>query len=119
MLQALTRRNLPYLLAGRTTAAVGIKAVAVRSIATMPFDFKLKVAESELNRRHWSDVMGKVDEIKHLMKEAKTNRSIKCPNEALQLHALHEIEDSLSKPHEEAFSNMMKLKMAIKADLYN
>ena len=119
MLQALSRRNLSVLLAGRTTAAAGIKAAAVRSVSTLPLDFKLKAAESELNRRRWSDVKDKVDEIKHLMNEAKTNRGIKCPNEALQLRALHEIEDSLSKRHQEAYSNMMKLKMEIKADLYN
>ena len=121
MLQALTQRNLSYLLAGRNTAAAaaGLKAIGIRSVSVLPLDYKLKAAESELNRRRWSDVKEKVDEIKHLMNEAKTNRSIKCPNEALQLRALQEIEESLAKRHHEAYTNMMKLKMEIKADLYN
>jgi uncharacterized protein YoaH (UPF0181 family) len=92
-----------------------------------PADDHVKAFERFMHSLHWSDVKDEVEEIHQLMQEGTTNHAVALPDASLKRlvdDSLREIEsmmknDPTAVDHAKIFDRVRKLKLDVKAELYN
>ena len=85
---------------------------------------QVQTLEKLFDNLHWHDARDKVEEIRLLMDEHKTNNTIKTPPLHFenmvteQLHEIQEMAEKVGSNHEDIFHRVFDVKADVKHELY-
>ena len=112
MLSRFSRRSLPMIV------RVGKRVVSTQTYA------QVQALERVFENLHWKDAKDKVEEIREIMDEYKTNHSVATPDakfEQMVTEKLHEIEEmagQVGSEHKQVFHEVFGLEDEVKSELY-
>ena len=110
-------------LAGALPAAK--KAAFVGSFSTQQVQAKVENIECVLKQKKWADIMDEVKEIRALLNEFKTNKTVHVPDAGYEEQVASDIQGAVfgdnarSPMHDDVFAFVHGLKADVKGKLYS
>ena len=118
MLSRLSRRGVTIMRHRNAIAVVSRRLVATQTFA------QVQALERIFENLHWHDAKDKVEEIRELMDEHKTNHSVKTPDAEYEqmvterLHTIQGLAEQVGANHGDVFHRVFNVERDVKQSLY-